>query len=48
MIELALATNTAPRDWWYEPPEVIATAAALLNARARQARQTGRRGGDRR
>ena len=38
MIELALATGTAPRDWWFEPPEVIATAAALLNDRARRAR----------
>lgn len=38
MIELALATGTAPRDWWDEPPEVIATAAALLNDRARRAR----------
>lgn len=44
MIELALATGTAPRDWWYEPPEVIATAAALLHDRARRARaERGRR-----
>jgi hypothetical protein len=44
VIELALATNTAPRDWWWEPPEVIATAVALLNTRARQAKQArGRR-----
>lgn len=38
MIELALATGTAPRDWWWETPETIATAAALLNDRARRAR----------
>jgi hypothetical protein len=43
VIELALATNTAPRDWWYEPPEVIATAAALLSARARAQKNQGRR-----
>jgi hypothetical protein len=38
VIELALATGTAPRDWWWETPETIATAAALLNERARRAR----------
>lgn len=38
MIELALATNTAPRDWWDEPPAVIVTAAAILTARATAAR----------
>ena len=43
MIELAIATNTAPRDWWWEPPEVIATAAAILQARARRANQGRRR-----
>lgn len=39
MIELAIATHTAPRDWWDEPPEVIATAAAVLAANAARARR---------
>jgi hypothetical protein len=40
VIELAIATHTAPRDWWDEDPRSIATAAAVLkanNARQRQA-----------
>jgi hypothetical protein len=37
VIELALATHTAPRDWWDEPLEVIITAAAVL-ARANRKR----------
>ena len=46
MIELALATGTAPRDWWWETPETIATAASILNERARRARAAqGRRRG---
>ena len=42
MIELAIATHTAPRDWWDEPPEVLATAAAVLARNAARAR-SGRR-----
>lgn len=34
MIELAIATNTAPRDWWDEDLRTIATAAAVLKRRA--------------
>lgn len=30
MIELAIATNTAPRDWRDEDDETIATAVAIL------------------
>lgn len=44
MIELALATNTAPRDWWWETPETIATAAAVLSARAAKANARTPRG----
>lgn len=40
IVELAIATGTAPRDWWDEPLEVILTATAVL---ARQAQRTRRR-----
>lgn len=36
MIELALATGTAPSDWWDEPPQVIVTAIAVLASRSRK------------
>ena len=41
MIELAIATSTAPRDWWDEDPRTIVTAAAVLkrNAAAQRAQQ---------
>lgn len=39
MIELAIATRTAPRDWWDEDPRTIVTAAAVLQANAARARQ---------
>jgi hypothetical protein len=42
VIELALATDTAPRDWWDEDPRTIATAAAILKRRAAQQRQANR------
>jgi len=29
-VELAVATNTAPRDWWDEPDGVLATALDVL------------------
>jgi hypothetical protein len=37
-VELALATGTAPRHWWRESDEVLATAIDIL---ARQAEQNG-------
>jgi hypothetical protein len=37
VIELAIATNTAPRDWWDEDLRTIATAAAVLKRRAQKA-----------
>jgi hypothetical protein len=45
VIELAIATHTAPADWWDEDPRTIATAAAVLKRNAaRQAQaQRGRR-----
>ena len=33
MVELALATGTAPREWWREEDAVIATALQLLSER---------------
>jgi hypothetical protein len=38
-----VATQTAPRDWWDEPPEVILTALAILEAQA-EALKRARRG----
>jgi hypothetical protein len=37
IVELAIATHTAPRDWWDEPLEVVITAVAVL-ARQTKAR----------
>jgi len=45
VIELAIATHTAPRDWWDEDPRTIVTAAAVLKRNA--ARQAQARGGRR-
>ncbi len=38
IVELAIATHTAPRDWWDEPLEVIITATAVLARMARRSR----------
>jgi len=42
IVELAIATNTAPADWWDEPVEVLVTASAVLHERARAAKQARR------
>ena len=39
IVELAIATNTAPRDWWDEPLEVILTARTVLQRIARTQRR---------
>jgi len=39
IVELAIATNTAPRDWWDEPLEVILTATTVLHRIARTQRR---------
>lgn len=39
MIELAIATRTAPADWWGEPLEVLETAKVVLARNARDARR---------
>lgn len=38
IVELAIATHTAPRDWWDEPLEVILTGTAVLARLARKAK----------
>jgi hypothetical protein len=44
-VELAVATNTAPADWWDEPDEVVATAVDVLNKQAEKMRERRRRRG---
>jgi hypothetical protein len=29
-VQVAVATHTAPRDWWDEPDEVLATVVDVL------------------
>ena len=41
-MELAVATMTAPRDWWDEPDEVVATALDVLAQQAEKVKQRGR------
>lgn len=42
IVELALATQTAPRDWWHEDDATIATALTVLAERAEAMRRRGR------
>ena len=37
-----MATQTAPRDWWDEPDEVLATVIAVLDKQAREVKRRGR------
>ncbi|HKE75220.1 MAG TPA: hypothetical protein VKB57_16480 [Acidimicrobiales bacterium] len=39
IVELALATRTAPADWWDEDDAVIATAIDILDERAQARRR---------
>jgi hypothetical protein len=45
-VELAMATRTAPADWWDESDEVLATALDVLDRQAQQVKTAkgGRRG----
>lgn len=36
IVELAIATQTAPRDWWGESDEVLATALEVLEVIAKE------------
>ena len=38
IVELALATRTAPADWWEEDDSTLATAVQLVNDRAERMR----------
>lgn len=41
-MEIAVATQTAPADWWAEPDEVLATALDVLEKQAKEMRKRGR------
>lgn len=43
IVELAIATNTAPRDWWGEPDEIIATALDVLERNAAEIKKAARK-----
>jgi hypothetical protein len=38
-VEIALATETAPREWWDEDDATIATAVDILHERAERMRR---------
>jgi hypothetical protein len=38
-----MATGTAPRDWWDEDDEVLATALDVLGKRAEEVNKRGRK-----
>ena len=41
-MELAIVTNTAPRDWWDEDPVTVLTAVAVLEEKAKLERRAAR------
>jgi hypothetical protein len=43
VIEVAIATSTAPRDWFDEPDEVLATALDVLGEQAKRMKQATRK-----
>jgi hypothetical protein len=47
-VELAVATRTAPADWWDEPDEVLATALDVLEQNANRMKEAGGRRAKRR
>ena len=42
MVEIAVATQTAPRDWWEEPDEVLATTLDVLAKNAAEVKRRGK------
>lgn len=42
--EIALATQTAPSQWWSEDSSTLATVLAILDQRARAIRKAQRNG----
>ncbi len=43
MVEVALATRTAPSQWWGEADATLMTALELLNEQAAAAQKANRR-----
>jgi hypothetical protein len=41
-VEIAVATQTAPRDWWEEPDEVLATVLDVLERQAQEVKRHGK------
>jgi hypothetical protein len=39
VVEIAVATSTAPAQWWAEPDEILSTVLAVLEDRAKQYRR---------
>jgi len=42
VVEIAVATQTAPRDWWDETDEVLATVLEVLDIQAREVKRRGK------
>jgi hypothetical protein len=42
VVEIAVATQTAPADWWDEPDEVLATVLDVLDRQAREVKRRGK------
>jgi hypothetical protein len=42
-VEIAIATQTSPGDWWDETDEVIATALDVLDRNAARIKQASRK-----
>jgi hypothetical protein len=41
VVEIAVATQTAPADWWDESDEVLATVLDVLEAAHRKSKRKG-------
>jgi hypothetical protein len=44
IVEIAVATGTAPAHWWAEPDEVLATVLDVLTVQAEDMKRQRRRG----
>jgi hypothetical protein len=43
--EIAVATNTAPSQWWDEPADVLATVVEILDDVRKEIKKKGRKHG---
>jgi len=43
IVEIAIATQTAPRDWWDETDAVLATALDVLEIARKEIERHGKR-----